>query len=73
MIQSVDDAVKILGGTVETAKICAVGPPAVSNWKTAGQFPPGKFLIIINALNSRGYQVDPTLFGFSKSPQKSEA
>lgn len=67
MIQTVDDLVEALGGTVAAGKLVGLGAPAVSGWKTRQRIPPEHYFAICEALEIAG-KPPPSrdLFEFSK-------
>ena len=69
MIQSIEEIVDLLGGTVAAGKLCGLGPPAVSLWKSRGSIPPEHYFTITEALEAAG-KPSPSkhLFGFSEKP-----
>ncbi len=70
MLNSVDDVIDALGGPSKTADLTGVGASAVVNWRTRG-IAPAKFLLVTQALKSRGLEASPGVFAFKK--QKARA
>lgn len=53
----------VFDGTNDLARWAGLGPPAVSNWLADGEFPRGwHYRLHMEAL-SRGFEIDPVLFG----------
>lgn len=71
MLSSVDDVIEALGGPSEMAGLAGVGPSAVVNWRTRG-IAPDKFVLIRDALASKGLSVSDEVFAFKK-PEESRA
>jgi hypothetical protein len=69
MLTTVDDVIEALGGTAATAGLAGVSAPAVSNWRERGKIAPGKFLLISEALEARGKEASPEVFGFAVSEE----
>ena len=67
MIETIDEIVEALGGTVATGKICGLGAPAVSGWKTRQRIPPEHYFALCEALEVAGKPMPSRdLFEFSK-------
>lgn len=65
MVQEIDtvaEAIKVLGGTTAVAKMTGRGLQAVSNWKNNGWFPSATFLILSAELERAGYRARPSLW-----------
>lgn len=69
MLTTVDDVVEALGGTAAAAVLTGVSAPAVSNWRERGKIAPDKFLLIREALASRGQEACLSVFGFKASDE----
>jgi len=69
MLNSVDAVIEALGGPTKTAAVAAVGPSAVINWRTRGEIPPDRFLLIRDALAALEMEVEPSVFGFRVSDE----
>lgn len=66
MIETVDEMVEALGGTVAAGKVCGLGAPAVSGWKTRQRIPPEHYFALCEALEVAGKPLPAkTLFEFS--------
>jgi hypothetical protein len=59
-----DEAIDVLGGTAQVARLLQVGDNVVSNWRTRG-FPPRRFVEIGGLLKQRGYDAAPAMFGLN--------
>jgi hypothetical protein len=64
MLSSVGEVIEALGGTGATAVVARVGSPAVSNWLKRGKISQERFFLIREALEARGLDVSPVVFGF---------
>lgn len=64
MLETVDDVIEALGGTAAAASLLGVSSPAVSNWKERGKIAADKFLLVREALEARGAEASPSVFGF---------
>lgn len=73
MLNSVDAVIEALGGPTKTAAVAAVGASAVVNWRTRGEIPPDRFLLIRDALAALGSEVDPSVFGFKVAADEARA
>ena len=70
MLNTVESIIEALGGPTATATIVGVVPSAINNWKTRGEIPSDKFMLLERALADRGKgKPSPNLFGF-KVPVK---
>ena len=63
-IGDTDEAIDVLGGTAQMARLLQVGDNVVSNWRSRG-FPPKRYEEIGGLLRQRGYQASPALFGLN--------
>jgi hypothetical protein len=61
-MKTVNDIVKILGGTGKTADIVGVLPSAVSNWKRFKFIPSRHYFKIYRECEKRGYIIPDELF-----------
>ena len=61
-MKTVNDIVKILGGTGKTADIVGVLPSAVSNWKRAGFIPARHYFQIFRECEKRGEIIPDRFF-----------
>lgn len=57
---TVPEVIEALGGTAAVAELFDVTPPAVSNWKAEGKFPPSRHLEIYEICQERGIRYHPT-------------
>ena len=57
---TVAEVIDALGGTLAASEIFGVTPPAVSNWKAEGKFPPSRHLEIYEICQERGIRYHPT-------------
>lgn len=62
-ITSIEALVKAFGGTRELADWAGVGMSAISNWVDRGQIPPGWHYRLHLAAQSRGFEIEPYVFG----------
>lgn len=60
-INSADDVIDRLGGTVAVSKMFEVDPRVVSNWRTRG-LPPETFVALSAALNAKNCFASPSLW-----------
>lgn len=58
----------VFNGTNDLARWANLGPPAVSNWLADGEFPRGWHYRLHMEAISRGYEIDPILFGEKPKP-----
>lgn len=65
MLETVDQVIEAMGGTLRAAEMANVGASAVSNWKARGRIPSDRFFLIQAALEPEGKTVSPALFGFA--------
>lgn len=61
--------IEALGGPTKTAAVAAVGPSAVVNWRVRGEIPPENFMLIKEAVQALGLDVEPAVFGFKISDE----
>jgi len=69
-ISSIPDVIAIMGGASSLAEMLDVTQQAVSMWKVRGEIPAGwHYRLHVEALR-RGYEIDPSVFGFSDQADK---
>lgn len=72
MLGTIDSVIDALGGSAKVAEMCGVRTSAVSNWIARGKISKGSFLVVRDALATRGLEASPTVFGF-KSVEEARA
>ena len=70
-ISTIEDLVDALGGDTAVARWLNISQPAVANWKTRQDIPPGWHLRIFARLRSEHRHVDPALFGMTREEARS--
>jgi hypothetical protein len=71
-LTTVRAVVDLLGGTTAMATALGVSPPSVSGWIHNGCFPPGRYLEISAAVETRGHRVDRSLFRATPDGRKGQ-
>jgi hypothetical protein len=64
MLKSVDEVIEALGGPSEMGVLIGVRASAVINWRTRGGITPEHFVLVREALKSRGLDVSDAVFAF---------
>lgn len=64
MLDTTDSVIEALGGSAKMAELCGVGTSAVSNWRKRGRISQGSFMIVRDALATKGLEAAPGVFGF---------
>lgn len=72
-INSVDEFVEALGGTLKTAELFGVSGPAVSNWRGADKFPAWVLGAVRKLSELHGLEVDDRLYETTKPGQPPRA
>ena len=65
-LQTVDDVIDALGGTVKTSALAGVSPSQVSGWRSAKRIGAKTFLVLKKELAARGFDAPPTLWGIEQ-------
>jgi hypothetical protein len=66
-IKDFDEAVLVLGGTMQAARMIGRRPPQIAQWrKRYGAFPAELYLVIDRVLRDRGFSAAPSLFRFER-------
>jgi hypothetical protein len=68
-LTSTGAVIDALGGTVQTAWLVGLKPPAVSNWRHGASFPARTFLLMTEALAKRGFSAPPRLWDMEPRPR----
>ncbi len=66
MLGTVGAVIDELGGTASVAALTGLGSSTVSNWRSRGRIPAELFLVVSGALEGKGKQADPSLFGMAR-------
>lgn len=70
-LQTVDDVIDELGGTVETSRKARVSPSQVSGWRSAKRLGSKSYLIIQEELAARGCTAPASLWGIDEPERAS--
>ena len=62
-IGTTTEAIDVLGGTVAVARLIGKSPQSVTNYRPRSRFPSDSYLTMRAALNEKGYDASPTLWG----------
>lgn len=65
VIDSIDALVTSFGGPSELGRLLQISQEAVSMWKTRGEIPRGWHMALLIEAHSRGWRIDPAVFGLS--------
>lgn len=61
-LMTTSELIEKFGGTSRTAALFGVGPSAVSNWKSDGQFPPRLHLRVLREAKRHGIDLPDDFF-----------
>lgn len=64
-IRTIDELIEAFGGASELGRWLGITQEAVSNWKIRREIPTGWHLRLLVEARSRGWEIDPGVFGFS--------
>lgn len=65
-LQTVDDVIKELGGTVATSRLAGVRPSQVSGWRNAKRLGAKSYLVLKQELARRGFTAPAKLWGINE-------
>ena len=65
-LQTVDDVIRALGGTVKTSALAGVSPSQVSGWRHAKRLGAKTFLVLKQELAGRGFDAPASLWGIEQ-------
>lgn len=71
-LQTVDQVIEKLGGTVEASRLAGVYPSQISTWRSTGKLGAKTYLILQDALKSRGYTAPASLWGMIEPAQSEQ-
>jgi hypothetical protein len=70
-LQTVDEVIDALGGTVETSRKAGVSPSQVSGWRVTKRLGAKTFLVLSQELDAQGYTAPPELWGIEQPERAS--
>ncbi len=62
-LQTIPEIIDVLGGPAEVSRWAGMRPSAVCNWGARNELPPAWHIKIWIEVLSRGYDLDPKVFG----------
>jgi len=66
-LHTADEVVDALGGTKAVAELTRRKDSAVSNWRTAGKFPPNTYLLLKAALSDKNKGAPDALWSMAEA------
>jgi hypothetical protein len=63
LVTTTTEAIDILGGTVAVSRLIGKSPQSVTNYRPRPRFPADTYLTMRAALNEKGFDAHPSLWG----------
>jgi hypothetical protein len=70
-LQTVDQVIDKLGGTVRTSELAGVRPSQVSGWRSAKRLGTKSYLVLKQELETRGFTAPAKLWGIDEPERAS--
>lgn len=66
ILSTASEVIDALGGTAVVARLTKRSQQSVTNWRANGRIAPGVFLIMREALEQKGLQASPSIWGITE-------